>query len=286
MLPLYRRGSKRHCMTAGVAAILSTSSGIPTLVHAGETTTPIEHVVVIVGENRSFDHLFATYVARRGETVWNLLSKGIITAEGTPGPHFGPAKQYKGVLKAPSKFSLVPTLPPPNTDGTPSVADDSNPPPFSTLAFATVAAGNSLFPVDVPLLTSGASGLPKGVIDTRILNVNNLPSGPFQLTPGVSYDDYSGSPVHRFYQMWQQFDCSALHATAENPSGCLADLFPWVEVSIGGGNNGKPRPPASTTRRRVKGRPRWGFITSSSATCPISRSWRENMRSATITISL
>jgi phospholipase C len=79
MLPLYRRGSKRHCITAGVAAILSTSSGIPTLVHAGET--PIEHVVVIVGENRSFDHLFATYVARRGETVWNLLSKGIITAE-------------------------------------------------------------------------------------------------------------------------------------------------------------------------------------------------------------
>jgi phospholipase C len=58
--------------------------------------------------------------------VWNVLSKGIITAEGTPGPHFGLAKQYQGVLKAPSKFSLVPTsktpyetLPPPNTDGTP-----------------------------------------------------------------------------------------------------------------------------------------------------------------------
>jgi phospholipase C len=33
-------------------------------------------VVVIVGENRSFDHLFATYVPRRGETVWNVLSKG------------------------------------------------------------------------------------------------------------------------------------------------------------------------------------------------------------------
>ena len=109
MLPLYRRGSKRHRITAGVAAILSTSSGIPTLVHAGETTTPIEHVVVIVGENRSFDHLFATYVPRRGESVWNLLSKGIITAEGTPGPRFGLAKQYQGVLKAPSKFSLAPT---------------------------------------------------------------------------------------------------------------------------------------------------------------------------------
>ena len=72
-----------------------------------------------------------------------------------------------------------------------------------TLALATVAAGNSLLPGRVPILTSGASGLPKHVIDTRILNVNNLPSGPFQLTPGVSFDDYSGSPVHRFYQMWQ-----------------------------------------------------------------------------------
>lgn len=80
----------------------STSSGIPTLVHAGETTTPIEHVVVIVGENRSFDHLFGTYVPRRGETVWNLLSKGIITAEGTPGPHFGPETiqgRFEGTLE-------------------------------------------------------------------------------------------------------------------------------------------------------------------------------------------
>jgi len=47
MLPLYRRGSKRTRVTTGIAAVLSASS-IPTLVHAGETKTPIEHVVVIV----------------------------------------------------------------------------------------------------------------------------------------------------------------------------------------------------------------------------------------------
>ena len=28
----------------------------------------------------------------------------------------------------------------------------------------------------------------------------------------------------------------------ENPSGCLSDLFPWVETSIGAGSNGKPQP--------------------------------------------
>ena len=27
-----------------------------------------------------------------------------------------------------------------------------------------------------------------------------LPNGPFQLTPGVPYDAYADSPVHRFYQ--------------------------------------------------------------------------------------
>jgi phospholipase C len=168
---------------------------------------------------------------------------------GNPRTSFRLSKQFKGVLKAPSKFSLVPTsktpyttLPPPNTDGTPSVASDSNPAPFTTLKAATLFEGQSLPVVDLPLLTSGASGLLNHVIDTRILNVNNLPSGPFQLTPGVSYDDYSGSPVHRFYQMFQQLDCAAAQATPENPSGCLADLFPWVEVSIGAGNNGKPQP--------------------------------------------
>ena len=35
-----------------------------------EARTPIKHVIVIIGENRSFDHVFATYVPNRpGETV-------------------------------------------------------------------------------------------------------------------------------------------------------------------------------------------------------------------------
>ena len=50
-----------------------------------DTATPIKHVIVIVGENRSFDHVFATYVPKaKGETVWNLLSEGIITNTGAP----------------------------------------------------------------------------------------------------------------------------------------------------------------------------------------------------------
>ncbi len=43
----------------------------------------------------------------------------------------------------------------------------------------------------------------------------------------ISYNDYANSPVHRFFQMWQQLDCNVSHATRANPSGCRADLFPW-----------------------------------------------------------
>ena len=55
------------------------------------------------------------------------------------------------------------------------------------------------------------------------------------------YNAYAASPVHRFYQMWQQLDCSADRATWENPSGCNARLFPWVEVTVGAGTNGLPQ---------------------------------------------
>ncbi|MGI8770162.1 MAG: alkaline phosphatase family protein, partial [Acidobacteriaceae bacterium] len=91
-------------------------------------------------------------------------------------------------------------------------------------------------------LTTGGTGLKSGAPDTRIPNVLNLPGGPFQITPGIKYDDYAASPVHRFYQMWQQLDCNINYSSRWNPSGCKADLFPYVEVTIGAGSNGKPQP--------------------------------------------
>src|ERR1700689_969006 len=57
------------------------------------TTTPIKHVIVIIGENRTFDHVFATYQPTHGQSVWNLLSEGIVNADGTPGPNFVYAQQ-------------------------------------------------------------------------------------------------------------------------------------------------------------------------------------------------
>ena len=47
------------------------------------TATPIQHVIVVIGENRSFDNLFATFQpADTTQHVWNLLSQGIVTASG------------------------------------------------------------------------------------------------------------------------------------------------------------------------------------------------------------
>src|SRR5579859_1804527 len=61
------------------------------------TATPIKHVIVLIGENRTFDHLFATYVPKSHDSVSNLLSKGIIKADGTPGRHFSKAAQFQAL---------------------------------------------------------------------------------------------------------------------------------------------------------------------------------------------
>jgi len=93
-------------------------------------------------------------------------------------------------------------------------------------------------------LVSGGTGLASHVPDTRINSVNTLPAGPFQLTntSTMPYEAYAASPVHRFYQMWQQLNCSADRANAANPSGCNSQLFSWVEVTVGAGANGVAQP--------------------------------------------
>ena len=60
----------------------------------GKTESPIKHVIVIMGENRTFDHIFATYVPPDGQRVDNLLSKKIINIDGSPGPNYGKAAQF------------------------------------------------------------------------------------------------------------------------------------------------------------------------------------------------
>ena len=217
---------------------------------APATTTPIKHVIVIIGENRTFDHVYATYKPKKGETVSNLLSKGIINANGKPGPNYSLSAQFSALddtssggtfSNSPQSKSIYGTLPPALAGGPekPSVA---GPAPFTTLKVAKLADTGLAAAYDKFLVT-GATGIAGGKVDTRINDATSLREGVFQLTgEKMPYDAYTASPVHRFFQMWQQTDCNVDYATLDNPSGCLNDLFPWVETTVGTGSNGAAQP--------------------------------------------
>ena len=214
--------------------------------NSGNTTSPIKHVIVIIGENRTFDHIFATYKPKNGQAIDNLLSKGVVNEDGTPGPNFALALQYSavdthadGYKINPMDRSLYSILPAPLTGGPSNVCKNNG---ICTLAEAQ-ASENGLASGYYKYMLTGGTGQASHVPDQRIQNVNDLPPGPFQLTSfSMPYDAYAASPVHRFYQMWQQSDCDTLYSTEWNPSGCRGDHFPWVEVTIGAGSNGKPQP--------------------------------------------
>src|SRR5260221_2427704 len=138
---------------------------------AANPRTPIEHLIVIVGENRTFDNLFATYQPKAGETIANLLSRGIVRADGSPGPNFKLAEQHTAEVTG--AFAPTPKL-------TGSYA--RLPQPYAADAF----------------------GQRQDIPDRRF--TDPMPNGPFQITQHVSYGAHTGNPVHRFFQMWQQID--------------------------------------------------------------------------------
>ena len=203
---------------AGVAglAVTALAATAPTAAAANSaaTTTPIKHVIVIIGENHSFDNVFATYKPPAGQHVKNLLSEGIVTAQGTPGPNFGKATQLTATNT--KTYSLTPKI---------------------TGKYATLPQPNTTY---VP---TGCSGLAQDVPDTRF--PANLANGPYQITKYVPYyDDHSqytggcefigpfvGDPIHRFYQMWQQ---TAAHQ---------GQLNTWVANTAGDDNGAIPPAP-------------------------------------------
>jgi phospholipase C len=229
----------------------------------GQTKTPIKHVIVIIGENRSFDHVFATYVPKNpSQSVNNLLSEGIITLDSSKnavaGPNFEKAHQLAASDTGPTDpFLLNPKkqtfpndqLPAPLVGG-PKVSyipNECGSSPITQCTASLTLAQQSETGLEssyYPYLLSGGTGQTSKTPDQRIDNVNNLPAGPFQLTNGETfvYDDYSASPVHRFYQMWQQLNCSHSSSNPNNPSGCTGNLFAWVEVTVGAGTNGAAQP--------------------------------------------
>ncbi len=192
--------------------------------------TPIKHLIVIVGENRTFDHLFATYRPRAGSKIMNLLSEGIINSDGTAGPNFTKAQQWQAEDK--DQYSIAPRR---------------------TSPFATLPQPN----------TSYALGQPSNVADARF--PSSLPNGPFQLSKYAPYQlSYTGDPVHRFFQMWQQYDEGRL------------DLFPWVGLTIGTGSNGQPPPSPFTDQSTRQGAVAMGFYNMSEGDVPVFKFIADN----------
>ena len=234
-----------------VSAMALSAVGYVTVGHSATTdnsavtATPIKHVIILIGENCGLDHTFGVYKPKgAGQTISNLLSKGIVNADGTPGPNFALAKQYSVAAQsayyigAPSiaktPYSPSNLMPQPNTNGAPSAQSNTGA-PFETLAEADIEP--DIEAENASLLTTGATGLPAGVLDTRVPGAGALPNGPFALQgPNLTDDDYTGDMTHRFYQAWQQSDCSLANATKTNPSGCLNDLFPFVMATYSSSN--------------------------------------------------
>ena len=164
------------------------------------------------------------------------LSRGIVTRDGSPGPNYAKAAQFSAVVN--NTFSISPGQKTPYNHTTSKVrapgtsyapqtcctsvdqAALNGPGCLATLQLAA-QADYGLRQQDLPLLTTGATGLPGNSPDPRVLDFDNLPNGPYPLvtlarggeTPTSLYDTYGGSPVHRFYQMWQELDCDVSRAT-------------------------------------------------------------------------
>jgi acid phosphatase len=204
--------------------------------------TPIKHVVVIIGENHTFDNVFATYQPPRHQHIWNLLSEGIVTKAGTPGPNFSRAAQL--TAKQNGKYTVTPTI---------------------TGAYKPLPAPNTTY------VAPGCDGLPGNSTDTRF--PAGLPNGPFQITKSVPYFDshvqyaklgqcelfgaYVGDPIHRFYQMWQQ-------------SVERYRLATWVANTAGDDNGAIPPAPI------YQGGVQMGFYNMAQGDAPILRNLAQN----------
>jgi acid phosphatase len=151
-----------------VSALLSLANAAS---GGASTATPIEHLIVVIGENISFDNLFATYQPTAGNRIRNLLTEDIVNRDGSPGPEFVNAAQRRADGR--ETYQVTPRIV--GTYG-------ELPRPGTTYAV----------------------GQPRFVPDQRFPAL--LPNGPFQITKYVDYTAPVGDPVHRFFQMWQQID--------------------------------------------------------------------------------
>jgi acid phosphatase len=241
--PVAVAGAASVALAVAATVTAAAAGTAPRAGQAAHTTTPIKHVVVIIGENHSFDNVFATYQPPHGQKIDNLLSEGIVTASGAPGPNFAKAAQL--TASDTKTYSLTPKI---------------------TGSYKTLPQPNTTY------VSQACDGLPLFSPDTRF--PANLPDGPYQITNYVPYNDdhieyssfgqcelfgaYVGDPLHRFYQMWQQY---ASHH---------GQLNTWVANTAGDDNGAQP--PAAI----FQGGLQTGFYNMAQGDAPILKALAEN----------
>jgi acid phosphatase len=196
-----------HLRPAALAASVLVMAAVGCAAPGGETPvakTPIQHLIVVIGENMSFDNLYGTYEPPPGQTVANLLSKGIVRPDGSRGLDFARAAQHMAAAR--ERYLVTP----PRTDTYKRL-----PQPGTTYAM----------------------GQPQFAADKRF--PTTLPNGPFPITRYAEWTAAVGDPVHRFFQMWQQFD------------GGRNDLFVWVDETSGEGSKSRDDPSSGTNQGGV-----------------------------------
>ncbi len=199
------------------------------------TTTPIKHVIVVIGENVTFDTLFGAYAPPAGQSILNLRSQGIINGDGAPGPNYAKAVQRLGSNRL-GRYTV----------------DPLRLEPYANLP--------------QPLLT--------GVYNPQTLQLfGNIPdarfaglhaNGPFQITKFINYNDATaatGDPVHRFFQMWQQ----------TSGTNRRLELFTWVATTVGQGGD----TPGVTPGNPGQGGELMGFFNMATGDAPIFKSLAE-----------
>ncbi len=205
-------------LTALTASVSLTATAAASAAHRQQpvTTTPIKHVIVIIGENHSFDNVFATYRPPRSQHIDNLLSEGIVTRNGGLGPNWRKAQQL--TASDTQKYTLTPKI---------------------TGAYKALPRPNTTY------VSPACDGQAADTPDKRFPAA--LPNAPYQITRYVPYFDdhleysangqceffgaYTGDPLHRFYQMTQQ------------TLGYHSRLYTWTANTAGDDNGARPPAP-------------------------------------------
>jgi phospholipase C len=209
---------------------------------AGDSVSPIKHVIVIVGENHTFDNVFATYQPPKGQSINNLLSEQIVTASGGPGPNVAKALQRTASDTAADGYQVSPAR---------------------TGSYTTLPQPSTTY------VSKACDGQAENVPDARF--PSNLSNAPYQITASVPYFDahgaysqygtcefigaFVGDPLHRFYQMYQEI------------AGGANDLWTWVHQTAGD-SNGDPPPNPFTDQSTNQGALDMGFYNMTTGDAP------------------